>query len=350
MRKFTIFLIVTSLMSTFSCSTDFKINAEWEDIAVVYGLLDQSDTVQYIKLNKVFLGDADAYVMAQEPDSNFYNSAEVYLEPLQNGNNIYDGFGNKTRIQLIETDDIIKDEGVFSIEKNTLYKTTETLSEIYEYKLVIDIPGKEEITSTTSLVKDLKIVKPTTNPAEKVGLYNGQAEEYLDYKVEFSPTETGTLYGLTIRFHYREHRNDSVHDLFIDWVQSNKKRPATIDAGTTMNMTMAGGAFYEFIKNNITQVDDATKREVLGLDFIFIVAGEELTLFMEVNGPSQGIVQEKPAFTNITNGIGIFSSRYSKRIENKQLSNLAIDHLSCGEITRHLRFADHYGNYDCLNN
>jgi len=350
MRKFIIILLTISVMSTFSCSTDFEINADWKDIAVVYGLLDQSDTAQYIKLNKVFLGDADAYVMAQEPDSTFYNSAEVYLEPLLNGNNIYDGLGNVERIQLTETDEIVKDEGVFSINKNTLYKTTESLYEMYDYKLVIDIPGKEEITSTTSLVNDLKVIKPSTNPAEKVGLYNGQAEEFLDYKVEFSPTETGTLYGLTIRFHYREYRNDGIHDLFIDWVQSNKKRPATIDIGTTMNMTIGGGAFYEFVKNNIDQADPATKREFLGLDFIFIVAGEELTLFMEVNGPSQGIVQEKPAFTNITNGIGIFSSRYSKRVENKKLSNLAIDQLACGEITRHLRFADHYGNYDCLNN
>ena len=350
MRKFIIFLLTLSLMSTFSCSTDFNINAEWKDIAVVYGLIDQSDTVQYIKLNKVFLGDADAYIMAQEPDSNYYNSAEVFLEPLQNGNNIYDNLGNIERIQLVETNDIIKEDGVFSIANNTLYKTTETLYEIYDYKLVINIPGKDEITSTTSLVEDLKIIKPTTNPAEKVGLYNGQADEFLDYKVEFSPTETGTLYGLVIRFHYREHHNDGVHDQYIDWVQSNKKRPSIIGVSTTMNMTIAGGSFYEFVNNNIEQVDPAIKREAVGLDFIFIVAGEELTLFMEVNGPSQGIVQEKPAFTNITNGIGIFSSRYSKRIENKQLSNLAIDQLSCGEITKHLRFADHYGNYDCLNN
>jgi hypothetical protein len=33
---------------------------------------------------------------------------------------------------------------------------------------------------------------------------------------------------------------------------------------------------------------------------------------MEVNEPFEGIVQERPSFTNINNGIGLFSSRFNK--------------------------------------
>ena len=33
---------------------------------------------------------------------------------------------------------------------------------------------------------------------------------------------------------------------------------------------------------------------------------------MEVNDASSSIVQERPEYTNIENGIGIFSSRYNK--------------------------------------
>ena len=39
-------------------------------------------------------------------------------------------------------------------------------------------------------------------------------------------------------------------------------------------------------------------------------AATELNLFMQVYEPSTSIVQEKPPYTNIENGIGIFSARY----------------------------------------
>ena len=39
-----------------SCSTDFDLNAPYETIPVVYGLLDQSKDTQFVKINRSFLG------------------------------------------------------------------------------------------------------------------------------------------------------------------------------------------------------------------------------------------------------------------------------------------------------
>ena len=33
-----------------ACETDFDVNAEWEEITVVFGLLDQSQEKQYIRI------------------------------------------------------------------------------------------------------------------------------------------------------------------------------------------------------------------------------------------------------------------------------------------------------------
>ena len=38
---------------------------------------------------------------------------------------------------------------------------------------------------------------------------------------------------------------------------------------------------------------------------------EDLYTYMAVNEPFEGIVQERPVFTNINNGIGLFSCRYN---------------------------------------
>ncbi|MBK9627952.1 MAG: hypothetical protein IPO56_09700 [Flavobacteriales bacterium] len=47
------------------CSSELDINAPYKDITIVYGLLDSHDPIQFIKVNKAFLGEGDAYVFAQ---------------------------------------------------------------------------------------------------------------------------------------------------------------------------------------------------------------------------------------------------------------------------------------------
>ena len=39
-----------------SCESDLDINSKWEEVTVVFGLLDQSQEKQYIRINKAFLG------------------------------------------------------------------------------------------------------------------------------------------------------------------------------------------------------------------------------------------------------------------------------------------------------
>ena len=46
------------------------------------------------------------------------------------------------------------------------------------------------------------------------------------------------------------------------------------------------------------------------MEYIFTIAADELNTYMEVTEPSFTIVQEKPPYTNIVNGIGIFSARH----------------------------------------
>ena len=59
---------------------------------------------------------------------------------------------------------------------------------------------------------------------------------------------------------------------------------------------------------------------------IVSVAGEAFNLFMQVYEPSSSIVQEKPPYTNVENGIGVFSSRY-KITENKLLHQETVQDL-----------------------
>jgi hypothetical protein len=62
------------------------------------------------------------------------------------------------------------------------------------------------------------------------------------------------------------------------------------------------------------------------VDFIISVAAADLNTYMEVNEPSNSIIQERPEYTNIDNGTGIFSSRY-RNIRTKKVHPETIEEI-----------------------
>ena len=119
MKKIYLILSVFLLILS-SCETDFDVHAAWEEITVVYGLLDQNQDRQYIKLNKAYLGSADALQIAQITDSiNFLpENMEVRLYKLYAQDTV-------DFINLDTTTAIIKDDGLFAsgIGENIIYTT-----------------------------------------------------------------------------------------------------------------------------------------------------------------------------------------------------------------------------------
>ena len=122
-----IFLIFSIFLLVFpSCETDFDVHATWEEITIVYGLLDQSQERQYIKINKAYLGAGDALQMATIADSvNFLpENMEVKLHKIQS---------NDTLSSITLYDTIIeKDDGLFATDNNIIYTTLEQDSEFFQ--------------------------------------------------------------------------------------------------------------------------------------------------------------------------------------------------------------------------
>jgi hypothetical protein len=77
---------------------------------------------------------------------------------------------------------------------------------------------------------------------------------------------------------------------------------------------------------------------IKGLDFSFWVASDEFHTYLQLADPVSGIVEERPDFTNIENGYGLFGSRYFKGVNNKQFSNETVNELVNGQYTGTLRF------------
>lgn len=78
-----------------------------------------------------------------------------------------------------------------------------------------------------------------------------------------------------------------------------------------MDIQYIGEDFYSRLGQ---QLDDVlnVKRWAGPVDVVIATAADDLNTYLEVNAPSNSIIQEVPEFTNISNGVGIFSSRFTK--------------------------------------
>ena len=88
-----------------------------------------------------------------------------------------------------------------------------------------------------------------------------------------------------------------------------------------MSQQITGEEFFNFLANAIPNPNDTVNRRVNNIDLLFSVGSNDLETYINLSQPPTGIVQERPIFTNIINGIGLFSCRYNKRQNNISLTS-----------------------------
>ena len=324
-------ILISLILFIFSCKTDFNPNAPYQDITVVYGLLNQNDSISYIKINKAFLGNASAYVMAQNPDSSSYgNNLDVKLV------RSIPGLLPDT-LQFDTTTIYNKDPGIFYAPNQVIYKcvTYHLLDPSYGFNLLItNKKTGKVITSSTQLVNTFQITAPDANLV------------YMDFSktgkrtLAWQSAANGRLYQPLIRFYYTETNQSNITvQKSIDWVFSSQKS-ASLIGGENMSTEYYGSEFYQVLQSNIP-VNHNLIRKAGKLEVIFTVAADELSTYLDVNAPSTSIVQISPQYTNINNGIGVFSSRYDNQVNDPRILDLnssSLDTLKYGQYTNGLGF------------
>ena len=296
MKKISLLLSVCLVAFT-SCETDFDVNAEWEETMVVFGLLDKSQDVQFIKINKAFLGQADAYEMANVSDSFNYNPEDIIvcLHALDYSDTIWT---KNLKDTIIE-----KDEGLFANDNNIIYYLDTVLSAAAKtYALTVEnIRTGNIVSSTTELIDGFSFTSGLSS--SKITFY---VDDYRSRSLEWgSDYPNVAIFQCALRFHYTE---DGVEKNIL-WIQ-----PTT----TENQLTLAG---EDFFNKFLMQLEETDAVREFGDIYIEMTLGtKDLKTYMSVNEPISSIVQQRPPFTNIRNGIGLFSSRYLFKSDAKQLN------------------------------
>jgi len=346
MQRYLILVILFSVFLVDGCKTDFDINADYKDITIVYCLLNQNDSIHYARINKAFLGDGNALIMAEDPANTLYpyDELNVTMEEWLNG--------NLQTTYLLDTVVINnKESGVFSFPTNVLYAFKAQLNQGCKYKLKIQNKKSGKLVEAeANIVNDFRYEKPYVPPVPPPPLvYQLPSLSFIGtsaIELEWKSAKNGVRYQANMIFYYQE---ISVNDTVVKQMNWNlgTVKSTNLNGGETLKIEINKESFFVRLKDNIPYNPDV-RRKTLYLDFSIAVAGNEFNTYMEVNEPSSSLIQEKPEYTNISNGIGIFCSRYVKdkvsstdpRPIRFKLNPQSITELKTGAYTNQLGFID----------
>lgn len=354
MQKYLAVAAIAFLLLFGGCKQDFDITADYKEIPVVYGLLNQQDSKHYIRIQKAYLIDGDAKLATGVTDSIYY--PDVLTVKLM----VYNTLLNDKlvdSINLIRVDEnmfpgIEKDSGLFANVPNYLYlvDTTKTLNTDRSYQLVVTnnsngykFSSKLSNGKGVLLIKDFTISVPSK--ASKINLQNLNPA-----RVVWTTAENAGIYDLTVRFPYKEYRtsdNSLLRDTFIDIVMFRSLEYAYTGSSVNPPFEITSDNLLGYLARYIPASTDVYREFNVqkGMQFKFAAGGTDLTQYLNSQRAQGGLASNEALapYTNIDGGVGLLSSRYFKQVDSVLLTPIALDSLACSDITNALRFKNHNG-------
>ena len=354
-----------------SCSTEVDLIAPYESSPVVFGLLDAEVDTQWVRINRTWLGEGDQTVFALIPDSSEYDNSRLSAQFVE----VVNGVDNRV-FQLVDTMlDNKEEDGVFFAPEYKAYfaRTTANngtkLDEEAEYRLELVIDDTVEVEAVTNLVQSElgSIFQPPSGIFYEFNLANiGPSEvTYPEQTFKWYSTDGAARYDAMIVVHYKEnyYADDALTILDSSRVKTmeimvGSEEPNDTDGGEVVEEKWDSQKFFNTMAARL-EVNPRIRRElgiwdeeiqkVRAFDFILMVANDELATYLEISAPVTNIVQERPEYTNINGGLGLWASRTLQGVYGIGYKTNTIKHLQEGDETAALNFCSPspFSDYSC---
>jgi len=301
-----------------ACETDFDVNAEWEETTVVFGLLDASDEnqLQKIKISKAFLGNMDAYQMAQYSDSINYGVDELDVKIYKWDFNQIEGSVELIAVPTYRDGEIFYDSIIVYQFVNDNF-----LKKGFDYELLVENKNTGNlVTSKSEIVSgfDFDNIFRTKRKSFQFGLYNNG--DFSSSTITWDDSnDNGKIYQLDLIFNYTEIMNGV-------YTEKSLRYSLPLIDDTESKMKIEGNSFFNFLALNLDK-NQSVIRYFNGIDMLMTVGSEDLETYINVNKPITGILQERPQFSNMNNGIGLFSSRFTKARYDYNITSSSLQYL-----------------------
>lgn len=305
--------MVSSLALFNSCKTDVDIYTEGEETTIVYGYLDVDADTNYLKITKSFVGNA----IELAPD--YYASNYDYKLMVKLIGKFAD-MPNTVSETIWDTISVYKPydpDGIFYSGRNqVLYFITRKLKENENYQLVIERNDGEVIKSNVRTISGSTLKKPINTDFAIINF-----ESSYPNQIEWSPKkfdERAAFYEVVGYFHYGQlnpGETDTI-DYSMKWhMGSGTGDELWNSSDMRLSVSYTPNTLYSRLASDANIMNNSpnyVQRFVKDFEIIISATGEELYNYILIQN-SGGAIQDTPEYTNIENGMGIFSSRSTTR-------------------------------------
>jgi len=190
-----------------------KTKLYWKEITIAYGLLDENEKDNFIRIQKAFLDEkTNAFTIAGIADSLYHKDLQSVelLEINDNGNNVRTIPLQRVLAGDFQMEKELNEDDIFANKPYYLYHTDSVLNNIYTYQLKIETGAGNTVTATTPLIGDFEVRNPMRR--SEVNLVSRNPF------VRWSIADNATLYGLRLIFYYSEIKsNEPVVNKILTW-------------------------------------------------------------------------------------------------------------------------------------
>lgn len=329
------------LLVSVSCEVEFNPNIISTPTPVVYGIIHSQDSIYSVRLTKTFIGAGSAFDFARISDSLYYKGARVFLETRTPAGKL---------VEKVELEETIIDErlpGIFSQVPNKVYQTDASKFHIrpeyfaalgQEYNLTLnliaEIPGlTEPVKASTKLRSVPRITEPRFTFV-KVYLYSEEP-----YWMQWSDSNEESSFEILVRMRYKDVYYDDEQNRAVEWVLTGIEANETSFPGGVRKVYsyyFRPENFYSQVRAAIQEDPEVEVRVVKDIDFEILSTNREMEFYREIYEISDDY--RGTGFSNIENGIGLFTTYSSAGIYGLQLGQTEKDSLALGRYTKHLGF------------
>lgn len=300
-----------------SCNDKIELAKDFKETAVVYGILDQSDSVHMIKITRAFIGPGNSLEIAQVPDSSYFDAIDAEIREYVSGTLQRTWTLKDTIIENKETNGIFyaPEQKVYVMYSKSIDNSDSPLGSALNpnaiYKLHIDVNnGEFQIDSETELVSG---ITSSTSGSYSFDFVKSTGE-ITNENITIG-TGNSFLINTSLIIHYTEFigTDSTWHEK--EWGLGEFE----VEPNSTKIFTGYGQTFYEQVVIATANANPLVeKRNFEGITTKVVAGAEDLYNYILVNQPSSSLAQNKPSFTNLVvsdpderSVIGIFSSRYT---------------------------------------
>jgi len=196
--------------------------------------------------------------------------------------------------------------------------------------------GLDLVTSRMEVVNNIELKLPNPALGDKLDI---RPDPDRPTNIVFDPGTNAKIFDIFITFHYKE--IDAGGQPSSKEVLWNFERNLDLEEAGLQNAENDGMTFYNLLLQTIP-VEPGVTRRFSKFSIDIVGGGQAIRDYVSLTQANTGITssQAVPNFSNLSEGLGIFSSKFTYHLDSLDISQVGREEIENGELLRDLNFVN----------